>query len=240
MRAANCGKNGPLLLSVEVYLLLESSETSSFRRLNEYSRARSADSALRPGWGPGNVNAFGDYRGMLVHWQASRVYRGLSLMLALQLTACASASLESLTGGPSEIDRTFLLAAGNWDRNKDGNVTCDEWKAYAAELFAIGDVERKGYLTPQDWKRIVDVDRMFETVNFKYYDRNGDGKVDRAEFIDRPNRAFELADANKDCTLTTVELTAARTAGAPAPKVVPAGSESGSKGSGGGPGGMGR
>ena len=145
--------------------------------------------------------------------------------------------MPSLTGGPSEIDRTFLIAAGNWDRNKDGNVTCDEWKAYATELFEIGDVERKGHLTPEDWKRIIAVDRMFETVDFKYYDRNGDGKVDRAEFIDRPNRAFEMADRNKDCILTTVELTGARTAGAPAVKITPTGSESGTSK---GPGGMGK
>lgn len=155
---------------------------------------------------------------------------------ALALTGCSS-GMPSLTGGPSEIDRTFLIAAGNWDRNKDGNVTCDEWKAYATELFEIGDVERKGHLTPEDWKRIIAVDRMFETVDFKYYDRNGDGKVDRAEFIDRPNRAFEMADRNKDCILTTVELTGARTAGAPAVKITPAGSESGTNR---GPGGAGK
>lgn len=149
---------------------------------------------------------------------------------AVVLAGCGGGGgggLPSLTGGPSELDRVFLLAAGNWDRNKDGNVTCDEWKAYADELFAIGDVERKGYLTPEDWKRILQVDRMFETADFKYYDRNGDGKVDRAEFVERSNRAFELADRNKDCVLTTVELTAARTAGAPAKVITPAGSESG-------------
>ena len=169
----------------------------------------------------------------------SRMVRQLPLLIvgaALALSGCSSSS-PSLFGGPSEIDRVFLLAAGNWDRNKDGVVTCDEWKAYAAELFGIGDTAGKGYLTPDDWKRIVAVDRMFETVDFKYYDRNGDGKIDRAEFVDRPNRAFELADRDKNCELTTVELTAARTAGAPAAKVVPAGSESGQ---GKGPGGVGR
>jgi EF hand len=141
------------------------------------------------------------------------------------LAGCSSMS--SLTGGPSEVDRTFLIAAGNWDRNKDGVVTCDEWKAYASELFDGADLGRKGFVTPEDWTRITAIDKMFETVDFKYYDRNGDGKVDRAEFVERPNRAFELADRDKNCQLTTVELTAARTAGATAPKIVPAGAESG-------------
>lgn len=146
--------------------------------------------------------------------------------LAALLGGCSSI-LPSLTGGPSEVDRVFLLAAGNWDRNKDGVVTCDEWKAYAAELFDGADAGHKGYLVAEEWKRITAIDKMFVTVDFKYYDANGDGKVDRAEFVDRPNRAFEMADRDKDCDLTTVELTGARTAGAPAAKITPAGSESG-------------
>jgi len=167
---------------------------------------------------------------------ASTAHRALVMASALALAACSN-SMPSFTGGPSEIDRTFLIAAGNWDRDKDGNVSCDEWKGYTAELLAIGDVDRKGHLTPEDWKRVVNVDRMFETVDFRYFDRNGDGKVDRVEFVDRPNRAFELADRNTDCILTSVELSGARTAGTAAPKVVPTGSESGQ---GKGPGGMGR
>lgn len=132
------------------------------------------------------------------------------------LAACSNGSsvLPNLGGGPSGVDRTFMLAAGNWDRNKDGIVTCDEWKAYAAELFETGDAERKGHMTRDEWGRLLKIDRMFEIVDFSYYDRNGDQKVDRAEFIERPNRAFELADRDKNCQLTAVELTAARTAGA--------------------------
>lgn len=144
------------------------------------------------------------------------------------VAACSSSGGPSLfSEGPSPVDRIFLAAAGNWDRNKDGVVTCDEWKAYAAELFDGADVGRKGYLTPDDWKKVIAVDRMFETADFKYYDANNDGKVDRAEFVDRSNRAFELADRDHDCDLTTVELTGARTASKPADKIVPAGSESG-------------
>jgi len=162
-------------------------------------------------------------------------------VLAAGMAGCSSSSpslFSGLSDGPSEPDRVFLIAAGNWDRNKDGVVTCDEWKAYATELFDGADTERKGYLVPADWAKITAIDKMFVTIDFKYYDKNGDGKVDRAEFVDRPNRAFELADRDHDCDLTTVELTGARTAGKPADKITPAGSESGTKGGpGGGPGG---
>ena len=155
--------------------------------------------------------------------------RGRSVLLsgmAMMAAGCSSGGLNPF-GGVSDIDRTFLLAAGNWDRNKDGVVTCDEWKAYATELFDGADAGRKGFVTPDEWKRIVAIDRMFDVADFKYYDRNGDGKVDRAEFVDRPNRAFELADRDKNCQMTAVELSGARAAGTPAPKIVPAGSESG-------------
>jgi len=151
--------------------------------------------------------------------------RCLMLGIAMALAGCSTGGF--LSDGPSETDRVFLIAAGNWDRNKDGVVTCDEWKSYAAELFDGADREKKGYLTPDDWKKVTAVDKMFETVDFKYYDKNGDGKVDRAEFVDRPNRAFELADRDHDCDLTTVELTGARSAGKAADKIAPAGSESG-------------
>ena len=43
---------------------------------------------------------------------------------------------------------------------------------------------------------------MFETVEFGYYDANGDGKVARTEFVDKPNRAFALLDKNNECKLT--------------------------------------
>jgi hypothetical protein len=141
----------------------------------------------------------------------------LATLLAVFCAGCSSVGLPSIGGGPSEVDRVFLLAAGNWDRNRDGIVTCDEWKAYAAELFDGADSGRKGHLTKADWDGVTKVDKMFETVAFTYYDRNSDGRVDRAEMVDRPSRAFEMADRDKNCQMTTLELSAARTAGSQAP-----------------------
>ena len=48
--------------------------------------------------------------------------------LLLVFAGCSSSGLP-------DTDRVFLSAAGGWDRNRDGVVTCDEWKAYATELF---------------------------------------------------------------------------------------------------------
>ncbi len=133
----------------------------------------------------------------------------------LRAGACASAALLVFLagcGGSSipDTDRVFLSAAGNWDRNRDGIVTCDEWKAYAAELFDAADANHDGFVDRTEYATIVSTDRMFQTVEFGYYDANGDGKLDRAEFVDKPNRAFALLDKGNTCRLDASQVAGAR------------------------------
>ena len=52
--------------------------------------------------------------------------------------------------------------------------------------------------------------KMFQTVDLSYYDANGDGKLTRAEFVDKPNRAFALLDKNNECRLTGSQVAGAR------------------------------
>ena len=47
-------------------------------------------------------------------------------------------------------------------------------------------------------------------VEFGYYDTNGDGKLDRAEFVDKPNRAFVLLDKGNSCRLDASQVAGAR------------------------------
>lgn len=125
--------------------------------------------------------------------------------LALALAACSS-------GGSSlgDVDRVFLSAAGNWDRNRDGVVTCDEWRAYADELFRNADANHDGFVDATEYQTIVSTDRMFQTVDLRYYDGNGDGKIDHTEFVDKPNRAFALLDTSKQCVLNADQVAGAR------------------------------
>ena len=51
---------------------------------------------------------------------------------------------------------------------------------------------------------------MFETANLDYFDANNDGKVTRAEFVDRPNPAFTLMDTGKTCVLNSSQIAGAR------------------------------
>lgn len=110
----------------------------------------------------------------------------------------------------SETDRVFLMAAGSWDRNRDNAVTCDEWKAYATELFNGADANRDETIDAAEWSAIVSVDRLFQTADLSYFDANHDGKAARAEFVDRPNPAFRLLDPTNSCTLSGEQVAGAR------------------------------
>ncbi|MBK9078480.1 MAG: histidine kinase [Hyphomicrobium sp.] len=133
----------------------------------------------------------------------------------LPLAACSTSPLSSIgaiTGSNkvSETDRVFLMAAGSWDRNRDNSVTCDEWKAYASELFNAADADRDDGLSTTEWSEMVKTDRMFQTVDHDYFDANNDGKVSRAEFVDRQNPAFKLMDTANTCVLSGDQIAGAR------------------------------
>jgi EF hand len=169
-----------------------------------------------------------------------RAARLIVCLAAAGLAAgCASSS------GPeiAPIDKSFLAGISSYDQNRDGVVTCDEWRAAAADLFARANKSGSGTLTEDEFKTLATSDRTFLSATFKYYDVNGDGKIDKKEFVERPNPAFAYADKDKDCRLTGAELITARNLSAPPAEAAPSrnagtpGSPSGPTGGPGGPGG---
>lgn len=124
-------------------------------------------------------------------------------LLLLLFAGCSGSSL-------GEVDRVFLSAAGSWDRDRDGAITCLEWKSYAGELFDGADANRDGVVERTEYATIIKTDRMFQTVDLSYYDANGDNKLTRAEFVDKPNRAFVLLDKSNSCILTASQVAGAR------------------------------
>lgn len=144
--------------------------------------------------------------------------RAVLIAPALMLmAACSTSPLSSIgslgslgSNKVSDTDRVYLIAAGSWDRNRDNVVTCDEWKAYAAELFNGADANRDDFVDADEWKSIVAIDRMFVTADTAYFDGNRDGKVGRGEFIDKPNPAFALMDTGKTCALSGAQIAGAR------------------------------
>jgi hypothetical protein len=62
----------------------------------------------------------------------------------------------------------------------------------------------------RNMRRSSNTDRMFQTVDLSYYDANGDGKISREEFVDKPNRAFVLLDKDNTCRLSSAQVAGAR------------------------------
>ena len=122
--------------------------------------------------------------------------------VALLLTACSAASPFSSN---NDFDRTFIGAAQTWDLNKDGSVSCDEWKQYAVTSFRESDSNGDGALDQTEFLAMAKNDRLFEVANVSYYDANGDGRVTSDELSGKPNVAFKLLDKNADCRIDRTE-----------------------------------
>ena len=151
---------------------------------------------------------------------ASRYCRGATLTAAviaagLLLSACSSTPFSNA----SDFDRTFIGAAQTWDLDKDGTVSCDEWKQYSATSLREADGNGDAALDTQEFAIMTKSDRLFEVANFSYYDLNGDGKVTAEEMANKPNLAFKLLDKNADCRIDRNETVL--TVGSEKPKEKP-------------------
>jgi EF hand len=126
----------------------------------------------------------------------------------------ASAALVLLTAGPmaagcsstpfsnaTDFDRTFIGAAQTWDLDKNGSVSCAEWRQYTSTSLQEVDANRDGALDKTEFAQLAKSDRLFDVANLAYYDLNKDSKVTADEFAGKPNLAFKLLDKNGDCQI---------------------------------------
>jgi len=132
--------------------------------------------------------------------QPFKIVRWLIGITAASLAGCSSA-MPSLTGSTSSIDRTFIGAAQTWDFDKDGAVTCDEWKNYTATLLRESDSDGDGSLNDLEFQKMAKTDQLFSVADRSYYDANGDGRVTAEEITGKPNAAFKQLDKNGDCRI---------------------------------------
>lgn len=103
------------------------------------------------------------------------------------------------------MDRTFISAAQTWDFDRDGTVTCEEWRGYAVSLVKETDGNADGTLDSAEFQNMAKVDKLFEMADFGYYDMNGDGRVSVDELAGKQNLAFTLLDKNGDCRIDRSE-----------------------------------
>jgi len=136
----------------------------------------------------------------------------LCILASLALAGCAGGS--SPFEGASDNQLLFVKAAQTWDINRDNTVSCDEWRSYTGELFDSADSNRDAFVDEQEYATIIKSDRLFQSAGMAFFDGNGDNKLTRAEFTERPNPAFEVLDKNKDCQIGSNEMVQVR---APAP-----------------------
>jgi len=97
----------------------------------------------------------------------------------------------------------LIAWAAIWgDTRGAGVYTCEEWKRYAEKLFKDADKNRDGFLNEQEFKTVQQADRILKNADFAYFDDNKDGRISRAEFVEKPNPFFARYDRKNECSVS--------------------------------------
>lgn len=100
------------------------------------------------------------------------------------------------------------------DADGDGRITKQEVSASRASAFDRLDTNRDGFLTMEDRQAAGQggdgAKAKGQGRGMRGLDGDSDGKISRAEFVDRPFAGFDRLDANKDGVIDQTELGAAR------------------------------
>jgi Ca2+-binding EF-hand superfamily protein len=116
-------------------------------------------------------------------------------------------------GNVAERVEKFRKMLTEWDGDKDGKVTKEEYKGKLP--FETLDRNKDGVLSPEDLRGGAGKPGGGnDRPDMKTLDKNADGKITQEEFPG-PVERFQAIDANKDGALSAEEMEAAGRAGPP-------------------------
>ena len=138
--------------------------------------------------------------------------RSISALLLLLATASLSTAQQDGRSTTTALSRArgydpLLQWAAIWgDAERRGVYTCDEWKRYAGKLFDQADRKHRGFIDASEFDAIRKADPMLKDADLGYFDDNRDGRLSRAEFVDKPNPFFARYDKKHTCRVTIDDI----------------------------------
>lgn len=121
----------------------------------------------------------------------------------IRTISCALAALALCAGTASAQQRAYdpRQAFKETDTNHDGSVELDEFSARLTDVFFMGDVNKDGKLSKEEYDAVVVIREDFSAA-----DHDKDGFVSRNEFIATRLPLFKQADKNGDGVLSEQEV----------------------------------
>lgn len=130
----------------------------------------------------------------------------------LSATAFVCALTAAVTGtaqpSPEQMEKVRDLLTES-DANGDGKVTRKEYDAHRADIFARLDRNGNDVVSEEDAPRIRVAKRQFMSKLEEVLaaaDKNGDGKLSRAEWENPERNIFELIDQDGDGVIVLADL----------------------------------
>jgi Ca2+-binding EF-hand superfamily protein len=108
--------------------------------------------------------------------------------------------------------------AGLWGGSL-GVYSCDQWRRYVTDLFDRADRYHRGYIDEKQFKIIKYASPIFAKAEFGYFDENREGRITKAEFVDKPSEFVLRLDKRHDCRVTPDEMNQASPAAQEKPKM---------------------